>query len=196
MGDVRLTITHKNPTSKVIDETTLKNKLRDLGLLGRQFDFYGETSFAPGEKFKELIRTDLNIKEKTIEKRLLSKLFSSYRETFPPVRLTLKTNSELGFDCSPEDVETVTCPNCKAEIKNWSEEIDKWFNDNNYTWNCKNCQTTAPPYKFDYKRLGAFSRQTINIWNIGKGTGKPTTKLLDELKQMTKTEFEYYYVRI
>ncbi len=196
MGDVRLSIFQKDPLSNNIDDTSLKNRLTELGLLGNPFDFYGEASFAPGKNFGELIKTDIEIEEDKKGKGFLSRLFRTKEETFPSIRITLETNSELVFDCSPEDLESVSCPNCKAEIDNWEEEIDNWFNDNNYTYECKACQTVTTPYNFDYQRLGAFSKQTINIWNIGKGSGEPTKKFLEELSKVGQTEFDFYFVRI
>lgn len=195
MGDVRLIITHKNPTAEPVEEQLLKKTLHNMGLIGQEIDFYGEVGYAPGDEFRELIETTLSAEEEKPKKGIFSKLYSS-KPTSYPFTITLETDAEIGFDCSPEDLELVNCPHCQTEISNWEAEVDHWFQDNNYQRICPNCKVATLPYEFDFQRLGAFSRQKVNIWNIGKGYGHLTEKLLQNLEKETGSKFDYYFVRI
>ncbi len=82
---------------------------------------------------------------------------------------------------------TPQCPECKKPVKNW----EKIITDRSLF--CKICNSTAHIEEYNWRKMGGFAQQFIEITDVFPKEAIPQPSLLGKLYNITESNWSYFY---
>lgn len=79
--------------------------------------------------------------------------------------LEVFTQSHI-FTSGERELETVLCPSCKGEMREYFEnQVNLWESTNNFIIQCPHCQAKHPIHAFHCEPIWGFSNLGFKFWN-------------------------------
>ena len=79
------------------------------------------------------------------------------------------------------------CPHCKKPVKNWLD------NKADESIHCTQCNKTSNINAFNWRKMAGYAQLFIEISDIFPKEALPQHSLLDKLKNITSTDWLYFY---
>ncbi len=185
------------PTDAEQTPTDLRDllvKLREIGFMGDEYDFYGEIRYRPGQDFHELIQF--------YGSHPIIQLDFVNGELAPVGAIDSRNDCSIAFDevgLTPEFLGgpctlAPLCPQCGYEEEEWPDMLSDWYpQKSEHKWVCPKCRDTLRVYDLDWGYGAAMGRFRVIIDRVAYGEAAPTQRLLDELSEITGFPWRYFY---
>jgi hypothetical protein len=197
MSDHKLVLHPIDPWTSLANQAALINELTALGLLGEQYEWFGETHYKPGADFLRLVEFSHNhtvvvmgdtpngLQEvDCVDSREACHLHLSNVAPEPEFRGVANTLPPL-------------CPSCHYEPEEPFEIVGKWYeNKADFRWVCPHCKTSSALNEMNWRRSAGIARYTLDIWEVWQGEAIPSETLLHRLHSTTDTEWTYFYYHL
>jgi hypothetical protein len=197
MSDHKLVLHPTDPWASLANRAALIDELTTLGLLGEQYEWFGETHYKPGVEFLRLVEFDHShtvivmgdtpngLQEvDRVDSREVCHLHLSDVSQEPEFRGVANTLPPL-------------CPSCHYEPEEPFEIVGKWYeNKASFLWVCPNCTASSALNKMNWRRSAGIARYTLDIWEVWQGEATPSEALLHHLNSITGTEWTYFYYHL
>lgn len=195
MSRKQLFIVPDDPESVPSDLKVLLASLRELGLVGDEFDFCGETQYRQGPNFLNLVRFDsshpiISLKHLNGQLVPVGTVDSRYECAISFDEMTPTPEFFGGGPCTIDP----RCKECGYAEKGWPETLDDWYRrKSEHRWICHSCGHTQRVYELDWQDGAAFGRFGIIFHGIGYREAAPTMSLLHALFRTTGFPWKYFY---
>lgn len=91
-----------------------------------------------------------------------------------------------------EHTRAPNCPQCKKAYAYTNTQLTNLTTDSR--WQCPQCQHTAAPWQYHWRKGAGFARVFIEITDIYPKEAVPQTSLLDALHSYSGTQWQYCYL--
>lgn len=178
---------HPREPHQTFDSGATIEALRALGFIGGSFTFKGAEHYRPGEEFLHLL-TFLGCSPVVAlgEPGLTGEEFCHIEFT----RVTEQPRFVAG-----ENIKVPRCRHCNQRIDNWNAVIETWRSQGVEQWHCPSCGKDTPLHRLKWKQCAGFGRQFIKVWGIFEGEAVPGEELMNALRKITNSEWDYFYCR-
>lgn len=92
-----------------------------------------------------------------------------------------------------KNVKAPRCPQCKANLGTWAQQLQQECID---TSCCPECGNMLTPHQLNWRKSAFFARNYIMVGNIYEAEALPEPKLLDHLENITHIPWKYAYIRL
>jgi hypothetical protein len=177
----KLVLHPQDPRAILQDPALLLDALRSRGLIGGPLVWHGESHYAAGPSFGELIQ----FRFKGFAKPAARELHVSLSET-----------AEDPEFLGGSHVQTPRCPECRGIVTDWRAQLRAWRRDHRRTWDCARCGRGVEVQKLDWAHTGGIARYSLDLWGIPPAVAVPSAELLALLRRLTLEEWNYFYYRL
>jgi len=106
--------------------------------------------------------------------------------------ISIIEHDDIAFSHSSE-IPPPRCPHCQKTDKNWKQYQQQWDDNKNSTVSCPSCGKTFSFTEMKWKKNGGYGRLLIQVHGVQENLAVPNPAFLDALKQITETEWEYFF---
>jgi hypothetical protein len=177
----KLVLHPQDPRAILQDPAHLLDALRSRGLIGGPLVWNGESHYAPGARFEELIQ----FRFKGFAKPEARELHVSLSETAEDPEFLGGSNAQ-----------TPHCPECRGIVSDWKVQLRTWRRDHRGTWDCARCGRGVEVENLDWAHTGGIARYSVDLWGIPPAVAVPSVELLAFLQRTTLQEWSYFYYRL
>jgi hypothetical protein len=169
-----------NPRAILHDPLLLMDALRSRGLIGGSFGCDGEVHYAPGPRFRELVR---------------------FRPPAEPRRgelhVSLSETSEEPAFLGATYAQPPLCRSCRGLFHDWRAQLASWRREmHRQRWTCPRCGRATEVRELDWGHTGGIARYSLDLWGVRRNEADPSAELLEVLKAVTLETWEYFYYRL
>ncbi len=90
---------------------------------------------------------------------------------------------------SDNNIRPPRCNSCREQVPNWQDNID------GQTLQCHLCGNVTKLGDISWGRRAGYGRIFIEITNIFPGEARPVHDLLENLENLTRTEWDYFFTQ-
>ncbi len=173
-------------TETLPDIELLTIQLRQIGFIGKTFEFDGKEHFQPGEELMTHLTflgcspvVSLGEPGKTGEEFCHIEFYGPFDE-----------NEFI----SGTNVKPLRCPICGHRETSWQPIVEAWKRDRT-SWHCPGCENDISLEQLRWKKCAGFGRFFIKVWGIFESEAVPGDKLLATLKETTNSKWDHFYYR-
>ena len=156
-------------------------ELQNIQLISKAINKQGNTYFT-GEKYLDYIAYMGCAPSIQFEASPNSK---DSNENF--CKVTIQQHKSTQLIISKNQTVSPLCPHCKKPVKNWQGNIvDKKIH-------CPQCNNTSNINDFNWRKMAGHAQLFIEISDIFPKEALPQQSLLDKLKNITRSDWLYFY---
>ncbi len=177
-------------------QETLREALRDIGLLGVAFSHGGHTHYLPGDGFLDLITFLGCSPQVNLEPPggLPVSGAPGALEDFCHLRLW-HAGSAPRF-LATRNAAAPRCPRCREREPAWRNMIAAWEREPVFfRWRCPGCGGEFRPMDLSWRQAAGFGRYFLEVWGIYPAEAVPGERLLDTLHQSGTGPWHFFYVQ-
>lgn len=179
----RLVLHPAAPTAAPESPPVVRDLLRALGLIDREFALAGQTGYLAGPHFPELVVF--------LGCAPVLKLSQTDGADFCHVSLGV-VHPQPEFRVAGQA--TPRCAICRARVPAWKEPVAAGRTRGAPTrWTCPGCGRSASPHELDWRRTAGRARFFLDIVNVHPHEALPSAALLDALGRLTGAAWDFFY---
>ena len=180
MAYEKLVLHPLNPRAILHDPHRLLEAVRSTGLIGSSFGRDGEVHYAPGPRFRDLVRF-----RKPAE--------APGRELHVSLSETSEEPALLGATSAPPPA----CRACRGLFHDWKAQLASWRREmHRGPWTCPRCGRATEVHELDWGHASGIARYSLDLWGIRRDEADPSPELLEVLKRVTLETWQYFYYRL
>ncbi|MFU8838940.1 MAG: hypothetical protein ACNA75_11630 [Thiohalomonadaceae bacterium] len=181
-------ILHPRDMNTAINEASILDTLRDLGLIDQSFDYQGKTHYQPGDAFLErMVFLGCSPVIALGEPGLTG-------EDFCHVSL-IPSAAEPRF-WHGKNIKAPRCPHCRRPQTDWQTLITQWqTRQHDYRHRCVECDKETTIDELKWRQSAGFLRSGIIVWGIYEGEAVPSEGLMDALQACSGEKWTYFYLQ-
>jgi len=179
-----------------IDRDALARQLGAIGLIGKTMPCNGESIHCAGDRFLQLITflgcapaveleppaNELELEQACEQGRFCHVLLAA-------------DNGELRYR-GDHKAPCPRCPQCRKPEHRWSELLARWQSSpGQASWQCQACGHRGRLFDLNFRRAAGFGSCFVEIRGIHPDEAVPGEKLLAALRDLTRCDWEYIYIR-
>lgn len=180
MPDEKLVLHPSNPWAILHDPSLLLNAVRAGGLIGGSVNWYGETHYAVGPRFHELVLFRRSALSDAAE-----------------LHVSLSETSEEPEFLGSSHAQPPLCPRCRTFVSDWNAQLEAWRREGRRRlWSCSKCARGVDVGQLDWGHTGGVARYSLDLWGIRRAAAVPSAELLNLLERTTFEKWNYFYNRL
>jgi len=170
----------------------LRDTLRRIALIGRDFTFRGDTHYLAGDEFMHLV-TFLGCSPHIA---LEPPADGSERDGADFCHIALPAPGARPRFLGGANVKPPRCRGCRGELPEWSAALMAWEQDPDKARGT--CPACGRPYtlpQLNWRHSAGFGRVALEVWGVFEGEAVPSQELLSALQGLGVGEWDYFYAR-